>query len=83
MKNHPLFLQNFIEQAIIETCKNISASNDSELKSLLIKINTTLIEIVKQEWPHNWPEFLPNIIKYAQVSESVCINVVSLLRIFR
>lgn len=57
-------------------------NGDQSTKSLLTKMNTTLIEIVKHEWPHNWGDFLPSLINYARVSEEVCINVVSLLGIF-
>merc|ERR1712159_716014 len=43
-------IRNFLEQIMIEMCKKISLGKE-ELKPLLTKINTTLIEVVKHEWP--------------------------------
>lgn len=74
-------IRRFIESVIVKSCEQIQGGQ-SDLKAFLTKLNTTLIEIVKHEWPHNWSDFLPSIINFAQANEVGCINVVSLLRIF-
>jgi exportin-1 len=48
-------------------------------KVLLSKLNLVLVEIVKQEWPHNWPKFIPDLVNSSKTSESLCANNMNVL----
>ena len=35
----------------------------------LQKMNLTLVYVLKQEWPHNWPEFIAEIVQASTTNE--------------
>lgn len=60
----------------------ITASTDASLadaKYFVTKINQTLIQIVKQEWPHNWPSFIPDLCAAARTNQAICENSLRIL----
>jgi exportin-1 len=60
------------------------SSSDESLKAqriLLNKLNLVLVSILKQEWPHNWPTFINEIISSCHTSLSICENNMSILRL--
>jgi exportin-1 len=36
---------------------------------------------VKQDWPHDWPNFVVELISYAQITPSMCENAMIFLRV--
>ena len=61
-----------------------SSSSDENLKSqkaLVNKLNLVLVSILKQEWPHNWPTFINEIISSCHTSLSICENNMAILRL--
>ena len=42
-------------------------------KFFMNKLNVILVQ-VKQEWPHNWPSFISDLVTAAKTSESPCEN---------
>lgn len=50
-------------------------------RTLLNKLNLVLISILKQEWPHNWPTFINEIITSCHSSLSICENNMVILRL--
>ncbi|EPE03197.1 exportin-1 [Ophiostoma piceae UAMH 11346] len=72
-------IRNFVVQFIIQC----SSSEESlrEQKTLLNKLNLVLISILKQEWPHNWPTFINEIITACRSSLSICENNMIILRL--
>lgn len=46
----------------------------------LNKLNLILVEILKQDWPHKWPSFIPDIVGASRTSESLCENSMHILR---
>ncbi|OAA63078.1 exportin-1 [Cordyceps fumosorosea ARSEF 2679] len=72
-------IRNFIVQFIIQ-----SSSTEESLqanKTLLNKLNLVLISVLKQEWPHNWPTFINEIISSCHSSLSICENNMIILRL--
>ncbi|SPO24376.1 probable CRM1 - nuclear export factor, exportin [Ustilago trichophora] len=72
-------IRNFIVEMIIQ-----HSSDEASLKrekTYLGKLNTTLIQILKQEWPHNWPSFIPEIVSSSKGSLSICENNMAILRL--
>mmetsp|Transcript_11133 Transcript_11133/g.38765 ORF Transcript_11133/g.38765 Transcript_11133/m.38765 type:complete len:1104 (-) Transcript_11133:194-3505(-) len=41
---------------------------------LVSKLNLSLVAILKQEWPQNWPSFIPDLVDSSKVSQSLCEN---------
>lgn len=72
-------IRNFIVETIIQH------SSDETLlrteKTYLSKLDMTLIQILKQEWPHRWPTFIPDIVSSSRTSLSICENNMAILRL--
>lgn len=45
------------------------------------KLNETLVQIIKQEWPANWPLLIQEIVQSCQQSRSVCENNMRILQL--
>ncbi|KAK6583263.1 hypothetical protein PZA11_004339 [Diplocarpon coronariae] len=72
-------IRNFVVNFIIQ-----SSSSEEALKTqrtLLNKLNLVLVSILKQEWPHNWPTFINEIISACHTSLSICENNMAILRL--
>jgi exportin-1 len=72
-------IRNFVVNLIIEHSKS-----EEQLKSeraFLNKLNLVLVSILKQEWPHNWPTFINEIISSCHTSLSICENNMAILRL--
>lgn len=50
-------------------------------KELVGKLNRTLIQILKQEWPNKWPSFIPDIVGASRNSEALCQNNMEILKL--
>ncbi|EMG48924.1 CRM1 Exportin-1 [Candida maltosa Xu316] len=77
--NERIGIRNFIVNMIISLC-----DNDQEFetqRALINKIDLTLVSILKQEWPHNWPEFIPEIVMSSRSSYNVCENNMIILKL--
>ncbi|KAJ4306891.1 Karyopherin transporter [Collariella sp. IMI 366227] len=72
-------IRNFVVQYILQC-----SSSEEALKThrtLLNKLNLVLVSVLKQEWPHNWPTFINEIISACHSSLSVCENNMIILRL--
>ena len=72
-------IRNFVVNFIIQ-----SSSSDENLRTqrtFLNKLNLTLVSILKQEWPQNWPTFINEIISSCHSSLSICENNMAILRL--
>ena len=71
-------IKNYIVGKVIA----MSQSEESiKEKVFMNKLNITLIEIVKQEWPHNWPTFISDLVNSSRTSEVLCENNMVLLKL--
>ena len=50
-------------------------------RTLLNKLNLVLVSILKQEWPHNWPTFINEIIAACRTNLTICENNMIILRL--
>lgn len=66
-------------QFIIQ-CSSSEESLRSQ-KTLLNKLNLVLVSVLKQEWPHQWPTFINEIITSCHSSLSICENNMIILRL--
>ncbi|EGX44708.1 Karyopherin transporter [Orbilia oligospora] len=72
-------IRNFVVNFIIQS----SSSEDllKQNKTLINKLNLVLVNILKQEWPHNWPSFIPEIVQSCRTNLSICENNMAILRL--
>lgn len=42
---------------------------------------TELVQILKQEWPHNWPTFIPELVQSSKTNLSLCENNMVILKL--
>lgn len=79
----PLDQQQGIRNFIVEMI--IGASSDETTmrkeKTYLNKLNTTLIQVLKQEWPQKWPSFIGDVVASSRSSLSICENNMVILRL--
>lgn len=73
-------IRNFIVGMIISFCQDEGIFGRQ--KNLINKADLILVEILKQEWPHNWPTFIPELIGSSESSVSVCENNMIILKLF-
>lgn len=78
-ENERVGIRNFIVNMIISLCDDDTVFETD--KALINKIDLTLVQILKQEWPHNWPEFIPEIILSSRSSFNVCENNMVILKL--
>ncbi|KAJ7125789.1 CRM1 C terminal-domain-containing protein [Mycena crocata] len=72
-------IRNFI---VGETVK--VASDDTSLRrerTYLNKLNLVLVQVLKQEWPHNWPTFISELVQSSTVNLSLCENNMAILKL--
>ena len=53
----------------------------SKEKVFISKLNLTLVELLKQEWPHNWPSFIGDLVGSSKTSELLCENNMQILKL--
>ena len=75
----PAGIRNFVVNYIIQ----ISGTEESlkAQRTLLNKLNLVLVSILKQEWPHNWPTFINEIIAACRTNLTICENNMIILRL--
>ncbi|WVQ72072.1 hypothetical protein IAR50_001616 [Cryptococcus sp. DSM 104548] len=72
-------IRNFIVGATVEI-----ASDETRMrreKGYLNKLNLVLVQILKQAWPKDWPQFIPEICQSSQSNLSLCENNMIILRL--
>uniref|UniRef100_A0A158PLM7 Importin N-terminal domain-containing protein n=1 Tax=Angiostrongylus costaricensis TaxID=334426 RepID=A0A158PLM7_ANGCS len=80
-KSLPLVQRDGIKGFIVQFILKLSESRvESEKNSLLLhKLNLVLVQIVKQDWPKNWPSFITDIVESSKTSDNICINNMNIL----
>lgn len=72
-------IKNYIVAKVIQVSSDPAlASSD---KVFLSKLNLTLVQILKQEWPQNWPSFIPDLVGSSKTSEVLCENNMQILKL--
>ena len=72
-------IKNYIVNKIIALSSE-EASLSAE-RVFIGKMNLILVHILKQEWPHNWPGFIPELVGASKTSEVLCENNMSILKL--
>lgn len=72
-----------VREYIVTKILSYSATDEllkEHSKFLTGSMNTTLVQILKQDWPHAWPDFISDIVASSKTSESLCENNMRILR---
>ncbi|KAF2204705.1 hypothetical protein GQ43DRAFT_128534 [Delitschia confertaspora ATCC 74209] len=72
-------IRNFVVDFIIQLSNNEESLHAD--RTLLNKLNLVLVSVLKQEWPHNWPTFINEIISSCHSSLPICENNMAILRL--
>ncbi|EPX75247.1 nuclear export receptor Crm1 [Schizosaccharomyces octosporus yFS286] len=78
-KEQRLGIRNFIVAVLIKN--SADETSLQQQKTYLNKLDLTLVQILKQEWPHNWPNFIPEIVQASKTNLSLCENNMIILRL--
>eukprot|EP01043_Picozoa_sp_COSAG02_P073392 COSAG02_NODE_14243_length_1294_cov_1.287866_1_plen_138_part_01 len=73
-----------IKQYIVGLCIEHAkaAAGQQAAKPFLNKANLILVQVLKQDWPHNWPQFIPDIVSSSQTGgPELCENNMHILRL--
>ncbi|CAE6435361.1 unnamed protein product [Rhizoctonia solani] len=72
-----------IRNFIVSTTLGIASDEASlrQQKTYLNKLNLALVQILKQEWPHNWPTFIPEIVQNSKTNIALCENNMAILKL--
>ena len=71
-------MKGFVESLVVKLSQDPHLADKGPF---LTKLNTVLIEIIKREWPHNWPGFITQVVEVSKRSEVVCANNMNLMRL--
>jgi exportin-1 len=72
-------IRSFIVNIIVATSDNEQSLRRE--KTYLNKLNLILVQILKQEWPHNWPQFIPEIVSTGRSNVTICENNMAILKL--
>ncbi|VEU21071.1 DEKNAAC101996 [Brettanomyces naardenensis] len=72
-------IRNFVASMIIAMCED-DAEFESQ-RALISKCDLTLVQILKQDWPQNWPNFIPELVQSSRAGYNVCENNMRILRL--
>ncbi|KAF5330960.1 hypothetical protein D9619_005998 [Psilocybe cf. subviscida] len=50
-------------------------------KTYINKLNLALVQILKQEWPHNWPTFISELVESSKTNLTLCENNMVILKL--
>ncbi|CAD6189633.1 unnamed protein product [Caenorhabditis auriculariae] len=80
-KSLPNIQREGIKSFIVNMMLKLSSSHvEMQLNALLLhKLNLVLVQIVKQDWPKNWPTFITDIVESSKSNETVCVNNMNIL----
>ncbi|CAK8692305.1 exportin-1-like [Clavelina lepadiformis] len=72
-------IKKYIVALIIKTSSDAGLSEKE--KTYLGKLNMILVQILKQDWPKNWPSFISDIVGASRTNESLCQNNMIILKL--
>lgn len=78
-RDQTIGIKNFIVNIILKISGD---EKQVKLQSVFLsRLNVILINIVKREWPQNWPSFIPDIVESSKASMSICANNMQILQL--
>ncbi|KAK0203228.1 CRM1 C terminal-domain-containing protein [Desarmillaria ectypa] len=72
-------IRNFIISATVKVTSDEALLRREKL--YVNKLNLVLIHVLKQEWPHNWPNFIPELVESSKTNLTLCENNMAILKL--
>ncbi|XP_019092142.1 PREDICTED: protein EXPORTIN 1B-like [Camelina sativa] len=72
-------MKNYISEVIVLLSRDEASFRAERL--YVNKLNVILVQIVKHEWSAKWRSFLPDLVKAARTSETICENCMAILKL--
>ncbi|KAJ6288008.1 hypothetical protein OIU78_026689 [Salix suchowensis] len=72
-------MKNYISEVIVQLSSNETSFRMERL--YVNKLNVTLVQILKHEWPARWRSFIPDLVAAAKTSETICENCMVILKL--
>ncbi|THH04477.1 hypothetical protein EW145_g5485, partial [Phellinidium pouzarii] len=72
-------MRNFVVGVVVKVSSDETTIRKE--KSYVNKLNLALVQILKQEWPHNWPNFIPELVESSRTNLSLCENNMVILKL--
>ncbi|KAF8136394.1 CRM1 C terminal-domain-containing protein [Boletus edulis] len=72
-------IRNFVVGITVKVASDETAMRKE--KTFVNKLNLALVQILKQEWPHNWPTFITELVESSKTNLSLCENNMVILRL--
>ena len=72
-------IKSFIVNLVIARSSDETQYRSSKL--FTNKLNVILVQVVKQEWPHNWASFISDIVNASKTNETLCENNMIILKL--
>ncbi|KAK2460616.1 hypothetical protein APHAL10511_007086 [Amanita phalloides] len=72
-------IRNFVVGVTVKVASDEVAMRKE--RTYLNKLNLALIQILKQEWPHNWPTFITELVESSKTNLSLCENNMVILKL--
>ena len=72
-------IKSYIVNVIVRYSSDEAALQRTKL--YLGKLNLILVQILKHEWPHNWKDFIPQIVESGKTNETLCGNNMQILKL--
>ncbi|KAI7862138.1 nuclear export factor CRM1 [Spinellus fusiger] len=72
-----------IRYFIVNVIVKVSADESTMIRerTYLNKLNMVLVQVLKQEWPRNWPSFIPEVVDSSKTNLSLCENNMAILKL--
>lgn len=74
-------IRNYVVGELIKITSVDGYNKDPHQRMFVNKLNVILVQLLKQEWPHNWPNFIPEIVASSSNNEILCENNMNVLRL--
>jgi exportin-1 len=74
-------IKNYIVTKVISMSSDEANLADPGTKMFIGKLNLVLVQVLKQEWPHNWPTFISDLVGASKTSEVLCENNMQILKL--
>lgn len=72
-------VRNFVVAKIVSICSNEDTMRSES--TLLSRLNLVLVQILKQDWPDEYPMFVDDIVASSKSSELICENNMMILKL--
>ncbi|VDP06326.1 unnamed protein product [Soboliphyme baturini] len=73
-------IKNYVVSLVIDLSSQPRSLDDND-RLYLNKLNIVLVQIVKREWPMNWPNFITEIVGASRSNEALCQNNMNILKL--